>query len=45
VARLLWPYAHTKLPKINQIIAHYKGKIINEKVVKMIDYKKVMNLE
>ena len=23
VCCLLWPYAHTKLPKINQIIAHY----------------------
>ena len=23
VCWLLWPYAHTKLPKINQIIAHY----------------------
>ena len=23
VCCVLWPYAHTKLPKINQIIAHY----------------------
>ena len=23
VCRLLWPYAHTKLPKIEQIIDHY----------------------
>ena len=23
VCRLLWPYAHTKLPKIQQVIEHY----------------------
>ena len=31
VCCLLWPYAHTKLPKIQQIIDHYSGKIINDK--------------
>ena len=45
VCRLLWPYAHTKLPKINQIIEHYSGTIINNKVVDLGEYKKAMSLE
>ena len=45
VARLLWPYAHTKLPKINQIIAHYNGKIMNENVVDLEHYKLWMGAE
>ena len=45
VCRLLWPYAHTKLPKINQIIEHYSGMIMNEKVVDLDEYKKAMSLE
>ena len=45
VCRLLWPYAHTKLPKINQIIEHYSGTIMNNKVVDLDEYKKAMSLE
>ena len=45
VCRLLWPYAHTKLPKINQIIEHYSGMIMNDKVVDLDEYKKAMSLE
>ena len=45
VCRLLWPYAHTKLPKINQIIEHYSGVIMNDKVVDLDEYKKAMSLE
>ena len=25
VCLLIWPYAHTKLPKIQQVIDHYKS--------------------
>jgi hypothetical protein len=45
VCRLLWPYAHTKLPKINQIIEHYSGVLMNDKIVDLSEYKKAMSLE
>ena len=48
VCCLLFPYAHTKLSKIQQVINHYtKGdhKIMNEKVVNLQDYKELMSLE
>ena len=46
VCRLLWPYAHTKLPKIQQIIDHYGDMpTMNGKVVDLSEYKKMMSLE
>ena len=47
VARLLWPYAHVKLHKIQIIIAHYSSKleIMNDKVVSLEEYKQAMSLE
>ena len=46
VCRVLWPYAHTKLPKIQQVIEHYaKQKIMNGNVVSLEEYRKVMSLE
>ena len=46
VCRLLWPYAHTKLPKIQQVIEHYaKDVIMNGKVINLEEYKKAMSLE
>ena len=45
VCCVLWPYAHTKLPKIQKIIDHYDGMVMNNKVVDLIKYKKLMNLE
>jgi hypothetical protein len=48
VCILLWPYAHTKLPKIQEIIDHYtKGeqKVMNNKVVNLKEYKELMSLE
>ena len=47
VCTLIWPWAHTKLPKINQILEHYaeNGKIMNGKVVSLKEYKEAMNLE
>ena len=47
VCCLIWPYSHTKLPKINQILEHYKDneKIINGKVVDLKKYKQLMSLE
>ena len=46
VCRVLWPYAHTKLPKIQQVIDHYsQEKIMNGNVVNLEKYKEVMSLE
>ena len=46
VCRVLWPYAHTKLPKIQQVIDHYsQEKIMNGNVVSLEEYRKVMSLE
>ena len=46
VCRLLWPYAHTKLPKIQQVIEHYASDVlINGKVVDFQKYKEAMSLE
>ena len=45
VCCLLYPYAHTKLEKIQTIIDHYSGKIMNGKVVDLGEYKKQMSIE
>ena len=43
---LIWPWSHTKLPKIQQIIEHYSDKkIMNNNVVSLEEYRKAMNLE
>lgn len=42
VCLLLWPYAHTKLPKIQQIIDHYATQKIrsgNGKVINLEEYR------
>ena len=47
VCTLIWPWAHTKLPKITQILEHYSkdNKIMNGKVVSLKEYKEAMALE
>ena len=47
VCTLIWPWAHTKLPKITKILEHYadSSKIMNGKVVSLEEYKEAMNLE
>ena len=47
VCLLIWPWSHTKLPKINQILEHYadSSKIMNGKVVSLQEYREAMNLE
>ena len=45
VCCLIWPWAHTKLPKINQVIEHYAGHVMNGKVVSLEEYKQAMSLE
>ena len=48
VCCLLFPYAHTKLPKIQKVIDHCTDKnnrIMNDKVVNLQEYKEIMHLE
>ena len=45
VCCILWPYAHTKLPKIQKVIDHYDGILMNDKVVDLSESKRMMNLE
>ena len=48
VCCLLFPYAHTKLPKIQKVIDHYTDKnnrVMNNKVVDLQEYKEIMHLE
>ena len=45
VCCVLWPYAHTKLPKIQKIIDHYGHKLMNGKVVNLNDYREAMSQE
>ena len=39
VCCLLWPWAHTKLPKIQQVIEHYTTQIESGKVIDLQLYK------
>ena len=46
VCLLIWPFAHVKLPKIQQIIEHYSSeKIMGGNVVDLKEYKQLMSLE
>ena len=45
VCCLIWPYAHTKLPKIQQGIEHYAHIKMNGNVINLQDYKRLMSLE
>ena len=45
VCCVLWPHAHTKLPKIQQILDHYQGKLMNDKIISLDEYKIRMSLE
>ena len=46
VSRVIWPYAHVKLNKIQQIIDHYsEHKVMNGNIVSLTEYKKAMSLE
>jgi len=39
VCCLLWPWAHTKLPKIQQVIEHYATQNMDDKIVSLDEYK------
>ncbi len=44
VCCLLWPFAHTKLPKIQEVIEHYST-VSKQNVVDLIEYKAVKEIE
>jgi len=44
VCCLIWPFAHTKLPKIQQVIEHYSTQN-RENVIELDKYRKVMSSE
>ena len=46
VCCLIWPWSHTKLEKVQQIIQHYSDhRLMNGKVVDLNEYRKAMSLE
>jgi hypothetical protein len=45
VCCMIWPWSHTKLDKINKVIEHYNGKIMDGNVVNLDEYKLRMSLE
>jgi hypothetical protein len=46
VCKLIWPYAHIKLPKIQKIIDHYaRDYVFDTNVVSLQQYKETMTLE
>jgi len=46
VCCLIWPWSHTKLEKVQQIIQHYSDhKLMNGEVVDLNEYRKMMSLE
>ena len=41
VCCLIWPFAHTKLPKIQQVIEHYTTKAFKDNVISLEEYKQI----
>jgi hypothetical protein len=41
VCCLIWPWAHTKLPKIQQVIEHYTSNALKNNVISLEEYKMV----
>ena len=41
VCCLIWPFAHTKLPKIQRVIEHYTEQALNDNVISLEEYKMV----
>ena len=39
VCCMIWPWSHTKLPKIQQIIEHYAGQTLDNKIISLDEYK------
>ena len=38
---MIWPWAHTKLPKIQQVISHYADQALDNKIISLEEYREV----
>jgi hypothetical protein len=38
---MIWPWSHTKLPKIQKIIEHYTHQALDNKVISLEEYREV----
>jgi len=41
VCCMIWPWAHTKLPKIQQIIEHYTHQALDNNIISLEEYREV----
>ena len=41
VCLLIWPFAHTKLPKIQRVIEHYAQQALKSNVISLDEYREV----
>ena len=41
VCCLIWPWAHVKLPKIQQVIQHYAGQALDNNIISLDEYREV----
>ena len=41
VCCMIWPWSHTKLPKIQQIIEHYTTQALDNKIISLEEYREV----
>ena len=41
VCCMIWPWAHTKLPKIQKIIEHYTHQALDNKIISLEEYREV----
>jgi len=41
VCCLIWPWAHTKLPKIQRVIEHYTQKALKDNIISLDEYREV----
>jgi len=41
VCCLIWPWAHTKLPKIQQVIQHYAEQALNKNIINLDEYRRI----
>ena len=41
VCCLIWPWAHTKLPKIQQIIQHYAEQALSKNIINLDEYRRI----
>ena len=41
VCCMIWPWAHTKLPKITKIIEHYTHQALDNKIISLEEYREV----